>query len=178
MEVLVHICCAPCGVKIFGYLRQKGYQPAGFFYNPNIHPKSEHLLRQKTAKELLKKKGIRFIGSDYEPKEYFKALAGEKKLGKRCLKCWRLRLEKTVKKACKLGFDAFCSTLQVSFFQNQKVLTKIGKELETKYKIKFLDEKFDKLFEESQKESKRQGMYRQNYCGCVYSLLEKYAKFF
>lgn len=173
MKVLIHVCCASCSTKIFNYLKQKGYQLTGFFYNPNIHPKSEYLLRQKTVKDFLTKNKIKFIGSDYKPKEYFEALKGEKRFGKRCLKCWHLRLEKTASGAKERNYEAFCSTLQVSHFQDQKYIKKIGKKLETKYQLKFLDEKFDKLFEESEKEAKKQRMYRQNYCGCVYSLLEK-----
>ena len=160
MKLLIHTCCADCLLKIKNSLED---EVMAYFYNPNIHPRSEYLARLKAIQKIAEENKIKLVVPDWSPKEYFEKI---KDKNSRCEKCWKLRLNKTFEYAKKNNFEAVTTTLLSSHYQNKEIIEKIGKELEEKYKIKFLiPKKIDR-------ELKTSGFYKQNYCGCGYSLTE------
>lgn len=174
---LVHCCCADCTIKLLESIEKENQlqkeEICLFFYNPNIHPRSELLSRQRSFQKLFDKEYKMVIG-DWSPREYFVKIReglGEVKLRikkeERCKLCWELRLEKSFAYAKANNGEMVSSTLFSSQYQNFPEISKIGTKLEKKYKIKFwVPKKIDK-----DKESK--GFYKQNYCGCCYSLEER-----
>jgi len=167
MKVLIHTCCADCLLKLVNSL--EGDEVVAYFYNPNIHPRSEYLARLKAIQKITEENKIKLVVPDWSPKEYFEVI---KDKNNRCDKCWNLRLNKTFEYAKKNNFEAVSTTLLSSHYQNKETIKKIGKELEKEYKIKFLvPKKIDK-------ELKTSGFYKQNYCGCAYSLTEDWEKKF
>ncbi len=169
-KILVHTCCAPCAAYCFEKLSSEGYEVTGFFYNPNIHPESEYEKR----KAELSKLDYNIIILDESPQVWHEAVKGferEPEGGGRCGICFDLRLDKTAVYAKENGFDFFTTVLTVSPHKNSAVINQIGKELEKKHKIEFLEENFKKRegFRRTMEFSKEHGFYKQNYCGCVYS---------
>jgi len=179
-NVLLHICCAPDATYPVLYLRGRHYKVTGFFYNPNIHPISEYEKRLNEVKklsELLKFPLLEAPYSNEEVKEWFNYIKGyekEKEGGFRCYLCYKMRLELTAKVAKEKGFDYFTTTITISPHKNSSWVFEIAKELEYKYSIKFLYVDFKKRngFKSSVILSKFFGLYRQNYCGCVFSHIE------
>ena len=168
-------------------LKDESVEIVGYFYNPNIHPRSEYLARLKAAQKICEENKIKLIVPDWSPKEWFNdvkpTLPSLKKGGlqlleqnyknpMRCEKCWRLRLGKTFEYAEKNGFEAISSTLVTSHYQNREKIIEIGKNLEKEFKIKFL------VPEKVSSELKTSGFYKQNYCGCGYSLVEEWKEKF
>ncbi|MBQ0017479.1 MAG: epoxyqueuosine reductase QueH, partial [Clostridiales bacterium] len=155
------------------------------YFNPNIPPKEEYNKRYNELKkfvELVKKENpnskIEIIETRYEPQEYFdfvKGLENETEGGKRCEKCFELRLSETAKIAKQLKFDYFTTTLTVSPYKNSQIINKIGKELSEKFDIKYLFSDFKKNdgYKKSILYSKQYDLYRQDYCGCIYSVKER-----
>lgn len=169
----MHACCAPCATHVVNVLREK-YEVVAYFYNPNIHPESEYHLRLKNMIKLAEVYELPLIVGEYEVDRWFKKIKGyenEREGGKRCEKCFELRLQETAKLAKEIGASIFTTTLTISPHKNAKTINNIGKNLADKYKIKFLEADFKKKdgFKKSVEESKRLGLYRQNYCGCVFS---------
>ncbi len=169
----MHACCAPCATHVVNVLREK-YEVVAYFYNPNIHPESEYHLRLKNMIKLAEVYELPLIVGEYEVDRWFKKIKGyenEREGGKRCEKCFELRLKETAKLAKEIGASIFTTTLTISPHKNAKTINNIGKNLEDKYKIKFLEADFKKKdgFKKSVEESKRLGLYRQNYCGCIFS---------
>lgn len=179
--LLLHSCCAPCSSYVLETLSNY-FQITIFYYNPNITDIDEYKKRveeqKKFIKELKSKNKISFIEGDYIPKDFFDTIRGYEKLGegsKRCFKCYKLRLEETARKAKELGFDYFTTTLSISPYKNSKVLNEIGEELATKYDILYLYADFKKKngYKRSIELSSIYNLYRQDYCGCIYSKLER-----
>ncbi|MDI6786384.1 MAG: epoxyqueuosine reductase QueH [bacterium] len=171
-KLLLHICCAPCATYVINLLKED-YEIFGFFYNPNIYPQVEYFKRLKEAKKYTINLLPLFIGN-YESKRWNNKVVGlerEKEGGKRCSICFRIRLEKTANIALKNNFFYFATTLSVSPYKNVKIINQIGQELEGKLKIKFLAEDFKKKdgYKISCQLSKKHNLYRQSYCGCVFS---------
>ncbi len=172
--VLVHVCCAPCMSYSFEKLIMNQYKPAGYFYNPNIHPRREY---DKRLNELLNFAGIKdynIIIEDEHPQVWFDKVKGhenDKEGGTRCEICFKMRLEKTALYAKQNNFAAFTTVLTISPHKNSSVINGIGKNISEKYGIEFIEENFKKQdgFKKSLELSKKYGFYRQNYCGCVYS---------
>jgi predicted adenine nucleotide alpha hydrolase (AANH) superfamily ATPase len=146
-----------------------------FFYNPNIHPYQEYLSR---LDGLLKLGQIRnlpvFTEPEYELEEFLAAVAGNP--GERCRHCYRVRLEKTAQKAVEQGVKVFSTTLLISPYQNRELLLETGHEVARQHGIKFHDEDFRPGFRQSQAQAKELGLYRQKYCGCIYSEKERFYK--
>jgi predicted adenine nucleotide alpha hydrolase (AANH) superfamily ATPase len=168
MKLLLHACCADCILKFVDSIRQENSEIdeiVAYFYNPNIHPRSEYLSRLKAIQKVAEENKIELVIPDWSPKEYFEKI---KKKENRCEKCWKLRLEKTFEYAKNKNFDLVSSTLITSHYQNGEKIKEIAKELEKEYKVKFLIPK------NISKDLKTSGFYKQNYCGCAYSLVEKY----
>ena len=154
-------------------LREK-YDLTLFFYNPNVEPINEYGLRLETAEDYAKKSGTPIIAGDYDNVEWHNAAKGheqDKEGGERCSICFRYRLERAAQLAKEKGFDAFTTTLTVSPFKNAPLINQIGKELSEKYGIEFLESDFkkDRGYMHSVELSKKHNLYRQNYCGCLFS---------
>lgn len=178
-KLLLHSCCAPCSSACIERLTPF-FDITILYYNPNISPIQEYEKRKQEQINFIKQLdcGIKIMDCDYDNDVYeecIKGLENEKEGGARCLKCFRLRLEKTAKLASINNFDYFCTTLTVSPYKNSQVINNIGKELMNIYNVKWLYSDFKK--EEGYKHSivlsKQYNLYRQDYCGCIYSIRNK-----
>lgn len=174
-SLLLHACCAPCSSYTIEYL-SRYFKITLFFYNPNISPEEEYRYRENELKRLVGEMGldIPIISGEYEPGEFDKIAAGLENVpegGERCFKCYRLRLEKTAALAQTEGFDYFTTTLSISPYKNAAKLNMIGGELAKKYAVDYLYSDFKKKngYKRSIELSQKYSLYRQNYCGCVYS---------
>ena len=170
MNTLMHICCAPCANRPIAQLREEGIQVAGFWFNPNIHPYTEYQARKHTLEDYAKEIGMKLIiGGSYDLRSFITAVAGD--IDGRCAYCYRVRMEETARVAERQGFDEFATTLSVSPHKNTGRINAVGYELEKNVSASFLDESFKKRdgFRRSVELSKEYGIYRQNYCGCVFS---------
>lgn len=175
--VLLHSCCAPCSSQVLARLSDY-FLVTVLYYNPNIEPFSEYEKRKEEQKRFIEsfpsKNQISFLDCDYENEKFkiiAKGLENIPEGGERCHKCYTLRMEKTASLAKENNFDYFCTTLSVSPFKNSRVLNEIGNMLEKKYDIKYLYSDFKKEdgYKKSIEYSKKYNLYRQNYCGCIYS---------
>lgn len=176
--LLLQCCCAPCSSAVLERLKEH-FRLKLYFYNPNIYPEEEYEKRLAQFDKLLGaeefSKGIEILPSVYEPEEFEKAVKGlenEKEGGARCTECFILRLEETAKKAKEIGADYFCTTLTVSPHKNSQLLNELGLKAQEKYGVKFLLSDFKKKegYKRSTVLSNELGLYRQNYCGCKYSI--------
>ena len=171
MNLLLHICCAPCMIYPLEVLRLKGFSVTGYFYNPNIHPVTEFNNRKKAISSL--GAGIEVIYPEYSPKEYFRAVNLKEESSIRCPVCWRLRLQRTARVAKEKGYKYFTTTLLVSPYQNQEVLKKIGSDIACEEGVEFVYGDFRTGFRKAHDEAKNKGIYCQKYCGCIYSEIER-----
>lgn len=176
-RLFLHSCCGPCSSYVLKTL-VNFFDIDVFYYNPNIEPDYEYEKRKETQKKLIeklnKKNNINFIECSYENELFHQAvikLETEVEGGKRCNICFNLRLEKTATYAKKYNYDYFGTTLTVSPHKNSKIINKLGLELSKKYNLKFLVSDFKKRdgYKESLILSKKYKLYRQDYCGCIYS---------
>ena len=182
-KLLLHSCCAPCSSAILEFL-QNYFDITVYFYNPNITFEEEYYKRLNEQREYHEKRGysIRVIEGNYDPKEDFfkqvKGLEDRREGGERCFKCYTLRMEATVQKAKELGFDYFSTVLSISPLKNAQWINEIGEKLSEKYGIKFLNGDFKKKnrYLRSTEISREYELYRQDYCGCVFSKMEREAK--
>lgn len=174
--LLLHACCAPCSSAVLEYL-YKHFKITLFFYNPNISPESEFNYRLEELKRLIVEMNyndIEIVVPDYDNNEFEALAKGLENLpegDKRCKKCYRLRLAKTAEYAKENGFDYFTTTLSVSPYKNAQLLNEIGSELEKEYGTPYLYSDFKKKegYKRSCELSREYNLYRQNYCGCIYS---------
>ena len=181
-KLLLHSCCGPCSSGVLEDLCKK-YDVTILFYNPNIYPLEEYKKRLQAQEQIvneLNKLGsnIHLIECDYDNNVYERYIVGlenEQEGGKRCEKCFRLRMEETCKFAKANNYDIFTTTMSVSPHKDYILLNKIGNELSYKYSIKYLEANFKKNngFLKSINNSKKYNLYRQNYCGCRYSIWQK-----
>ena len=176
-KLLLHSCCAPCSSYVLEYLSEF-FEITIFYYNPNITEEEEFKKRLneqiRLINELKTKNKISIIEGKYEKGKFIKAISGlenEKEGGARCFKCYRLRMEETAKLASELNFDYFTTTLSISPYKNASKLNEIGESLEKEYNIKYLYADFKKKegYKRSIELSKIYKLYRQDYCGCIYS---------
>ncbi|MCK5211445.1 epoxyqueuosine reductase QueH [Candidatus Parcubacteria bacterium] len=173
-KLLLHICCVGCGVAIMKELKGD-YQLTLYFYNPNIFPKEEYNKRLMEAKRIASELGLDLIAEDYNHKSWLKLVRGYEKdpeRGERCRICYKDRLKQTAAKAKELGFDSFTTTLTVSPHKDAKAIITLGNDLVNKYSLKFLDQDFKKQdgFKKACALSKELNLYRQEYCGCEFSM--------
>lgn len=173
--LLLHSCCAPCSSYCIEEL-VKFFRLTVFYYNPNIDTDEEYEKRKNEQKRFIAEFApeVEFIGEEHESEEFYKAVKGlenEPEGGKRCRVCFALRLSKTVEKAKENGYEFFATTLTISPLKNAKVINEVGFELERTYGVKYLPTDFKKRggYLRSTVLSQRYGIYRQNYCGCVFS---------
>lgn len=179
-SLLLHSCCAPCSSYVLEYLSQF-FNITVLYYNPNISPKDEYLYRLQEEKRLISemkfKNPVKILDCDYNADEFFtvaKGLEKEPEGGKRCEKCFDLRLDFTAKTAKENKFDYFATTLTISPLKNANLINQIGESLAEKYNVKYLSSDFKKKegYKRSITLSKEYNLYRQNYCGCIYSKVE------
>ncbi|MBQ7661308.1 MAG: epoxyqueuosine reductase QueH [Clostridia bacterium] len=178
-RLLLHACCAPCSSYTLEYLSAY-FGITLYYYNPNISPREEYILRANELSKYIGRvdsgRGVCLLIPEYDPAPFLEIARGLEDLpegGERCKKCYRLRLAETAKAAAKGGFDYFCTTLSISPYKNAASLNAIGGELAEEYGVPYLFSDFKKKggYARSIELSRQYGLYRQNYCGCIYSKL-------
>ncbi len=177
--LLLQVCCAPCSSYCLEYL-QKHFNITVLFYNPNIYPESEYDVRKNELIRFINEMeltNVNILETEFIPSEFYNAVKGYENCqegGDRCKICYRLRLKKTAELAQKHSFDYFCTTLSISPLKSAEALCNIGLELEKKYGVKYLLSDFKKKdgYKRSIELSAEYNLYRQNYCGCVFSKSE------
>ena len=183
-SLLLHACCAPCSTACLERLANF-FKVTIFYYNPNITDKNEYEKRIEEIKKLLTlinpKYKVELIEGEYDPKVFLdmsKGLEMEPERGKRCYKCYELRLKETAKIASKLGFNNFCTTLTLSPHKNSDWINEIGENLDKEYESNYLYSDFKKKegYKRSIELSKKYDLYRQDYCGCIYSKRDRQAE--
>lgn len=180
-RLLLHSCCAPCSSYVLEYLSEY-FSITVFYYNPNIFPAEEYEKRVKEQEALIEKlpakHRISFLEGPYEQERFFEMAKGLEKVpegGERCFRCYHLRLLEAAQMARAGGFDYFTTTLSISPLKNAHKLNEIGEKLAREYGVAYLNSDFKKRdgYKRSIELSKEYGLYRQDYCGCVYSLRER-----
>ena len=178
--LFLHSCCAPCSSYVLEYLSEY-FKITVFYYNPNIYPQEEYLKRVAEQKRLISqlpvKNEVTFLEEGYDSGEFFKAVKGLEKIregGERCFACYRLRLEETARLASEKGYDYFATTLSISPYKNAQKLNEISEQLSEIYNVKALPADFKKRngYKRSIQLSAEYNLYRQNYCGCIFSKKE------
>ena len=173
MKVLLHICCAPCAIYPLKALRSKGFEVMGFFYNRNIHPYQECLRRENALKTYAEQEDLEVIYQEgYDMETFLQNVAFREE--ERCSYCYHDRLKTTAAIAEHGKFDYFTSTLLQSKFQKHDMIRSIGESIGKSYGVPFLYQDFREGWKEGIETSKRLNMYRQQYCGCVYSEKERF----
>lgn len=180
-SLLLHSCCGPCSSYVLEYLSEF-FSITVYYYNPNLYPPEEFSLRSREQKRFidafLARHEISFVEGSFEPEVFYDAVRGwegEPEGGKRCEACFRLRLEETARLAAERGFDYYTTTLSISPLKDAQLLNALGGELAGIYNVPYLFSDFKKRggYQRSVELSARYGMYRQDYCGCLFSLRER-----
>jgi epoxyqueuosine reductase len=175
MKLLLHICCAPCSIYPVRVLRQEDHEILGFFYNNNIHPFREYLKRQNTLSQYSEQIDLRVIFSEtYDMEGFLRAVVFRE--AERCRFCYFDRLRAAARMAKANGFDAYSSTLLYSKFQKHELIQSIGEAVGDAVGIPFFYKDFREGWQEGVQESRKMEMYRQPYCGCIYSEKERYCR--
>lgn len=175
-KLLLHTCCAPCAGEIIAAVMASDVEFTIFFYNPNIHPHKEYLIRKNENKRFAEKNNIPFIDADYDRAQWFERVKGlehEPERGARCTKCFDMRLERTALYAHENGFPVIATSLGISRWKNQKQVYDCGHRAASRYdNVIFWDFNWrkDGGSARSDRIRKEEGFYKQEYCGCVYSL--------
>ena len=176
-KLLLHSCCGPCSSYVISYLTNY-FDITILYYNPNIYPYDEYLKRKQEQIKLINEidcsNNLDIMDCDYDNDLYEKCIIGlenEPERGNRCMVCYNLRMEKTAKMAKEYNYDYFCTTLSVSPYKNAEWINKIGEKLQNKYNVNWLYSDFKKKdgYKQSILLSKKYNLYRQDYCGCIYS---------
>ena len=179
-KLLLHSCCAPCSTYVLEYLSQF-FEITVFYYNPNIYPPEEFQKRtieqNKLIDNMIFKNPVSFVPCDYDSEMFYTSVKGLESVpegGKRCEECFKLRLRKTAEYAKQNNYDYFTTTLSISPLKNSRLLNNIGKSLSEEFNVKYLYSNFKKKngYKRSCELSKEYNLYRQNYCGCVFSMKE------
>lgn len=175
-KFLLHICCAPCSTHVLNLLMDR-HEVVACYYNPNIHPEKEYLLRLGESERYCRERRIPLLHSEYLPETWFQIVSGHEKDregGERCALCFRMRLDHAARLAAAEGFDIFGTTLTVSPHKDAALINRIGMEAGARHGIGFHQADFKKGdgFGESCRLSREGGLYRQRYCGCMFSMGE------
>ena len=178
MNLLLHMCCGPCSCYPVKVLREQGIEPTGYFFNPNIHPYKEWDMRLKAAEEFAARSEMKIItDKHYLLRDFLRrALAAEQAENGRCRMCYTWRLEETARYAAENGFDAFTSTLFYSIYQQHELMKETAEHFARVYGVKFHYEDFRPGWQEGIDMSVEMGLYRQPYCGCIFSEEERYSR--
>jgi epoxyqueuosine reductase len=170
MDILLHICCAPCLIYPFSRLKERGFKIRGYYYNPNLYPLSEYQRRREALESLSREFSLTVEYPEHKEPDFFKAINIQKDSPQRCAICWSLRLRQTAIYAKDNDFAAFSTTLLVSPYQNHELLKQLGQQIGQEVGVNFYYEDFRSGFKQAQIEAKNKGIYRQKYCGCLYSM--------
>jgi epoxyqueuosine reductase len=174
-KVLIHICCAHCAAYTAEYWKQHGHEVSGFWYNPNIHPFMEHQSRLEAVKKLAEEIKLPLvIGEGYDMPEFLRRAAGHHT--ERCKDCFEMRLSKTAEAARANGFNAFTTTLLISPHQKHELIKETGEWAATESGVEFYYTDLRKRYSDSRHITKPMELYRQQYCGCIYSEWERYTE--
>lgn len=171
MKLLMHMCCAPCAVYPYGLLKEEGIELNGLFYNPNIHPKEEYDHRLQTVKEFSNITGLHVDYLDGFMQEEWEKYNGTEI--ERCTMCYSIRLNKAAEFAFKNGYDAFTTSLLVSPYQKHELIRDLGEKAGERAGIKFYYRDFREGYRQGQQKAREMGLYRQKFCGCIYSYNER-----
>ena len=180
-KLLLHACCAPCSSYVLEYLSNY-FEITIYYYNPNIYPETEYQRRINELKKFIDtyktENKVNFVEEKYDQKEYYKVIKGLEHLGEkseRCYECYKFRMNKAAIYAKENNFDFFTTTLSISPYKNANWINEIGEHLEKEYGVKYLYSDFKKKngYKRSLELSKKYNLYRQDYCGCVYSKEER-----
>lgn len=173
MKILLHICCGNCAIYPVEILRGEGHAVHGLFFNPNIHPYQEFQRRRNAAEQFAGVTQLPVIWQDqYLLEEFLSAVAAEPKA--RCSYCYASRLEVAARTAAEQGFDAFSSSLLYSRYQRHEQIRELGEQLAQRYGVAFHYDDYRRGWQQGIAASKAMGLYRQQYCGCIYSEKERY----
>ena len=179
--LFLHSCCAPCSSYVLEYLSDY-FEITVFYYNPNIYPEEEYRTRVEEQRQFIQRltpaHPVHLLEGEYDTDSFYEIAKGheqEPEGGERCFACYRLRLEEAAKYAKEKGFDYFTTTLTISPYKNAQKLNEIGRELSAQYGVSYLYSDFKKKngYRRSIELSEEYGLYRQDYCGCVYSKMER-----
>ncbi|MCM8813566.1 MAG: epoxyqueuosine reductase QueH [Candidatus Omnitrophica bacterium] len=172
-KLLVHICCGPCLIHPLARLRAAGWDVRGFFYNPNIAPAHELQLRRQTLQSYAAQEQLPWTAEDPGEQPFLDAVGGITERPERCRRCWYLRLKKTAEQARQQDIGSFCTTLQVSPYQDLSWVQAAGEQAAAETGVRFVAADFRVGYRQAVTVAKQQGMYRQKYCGCRFSLAER-----
>jgi len=186
LKILMHMCCAPCSCYPVKKLREENFEPVGYFFNPNIHPYQEWRQRLRTAREFAEKVGIEFFAENHYGLRDFLAkvynlvdmedtVANADGFHKRCGVCYAWRLTEAARFAAEKDFKIFTSTLFYSKHQNHELMKKIAASVSKNFGVEFYYEDFRAGWQEGIDLSLELGLYRQNYCGCIFSEEERFS---
>lgn len=175
MKILIHICCAPCLIYPYQFLKDESHQVRGYFYNPNIHPYQEYIRRLEEVKNYTRKVDLSVIYKDeYNLEEFLRGIVFRE--GERCRFCYYFRLSWAAKVARRGGFEAYTTTLLVSPYQKHELIKEIGEEVGRGLGVRFYYRDFRSGWKDSLAESRRLGLYHQQYCGCIYSERDRFQR--
>jgi predicted adenine nucleotide alpha hydrolase (AANH) superfamily ATPase len=175
-DILLHVCCAPCSAGIIECLLDEGRTPTVFFYNPNIFPFKEYLLRKSAVISFVQKKGVPFVDTDYDNSLWMARVKGfeqEPERGRRCDKCFDLRLERSALFAHEQGYKILATTNAIARWKDMDQVHRAGFRAVARYEgLDFLDRnwRLDKGLQRMAQVTAKEGFYKQNYCGCLYSM--------
>lgn len=174
-KVLLHACCAPCSIYCIDLLREEGYEPIGFWYNPNIHLYTEYRQRRETFLEYAQSARMETVIKDeYGLRRFVQAVSGD--IENRCRYCYATRLGETARLAKEMGLKYFTSTLLISPYQDTDLMRALARQFSLQYGVEFLDRDFAAGFRDGQNKARELGLYMQKYCGCIFSEEERYEK--
>jgi predicted adenine nucleotide alpha hydrolase (AANH) superfamily ATPase len=175
MKILLHICCAPCAIYPVQALTGGEHEVQGFFYNPNIHPYQEFIRRTAALEEFAALRQLSVIWDrTYDLEGFLRQVVFRE--AERCRFCYRLRLAAAARTAREAGCDAFTSTLLYSKYQKHELIREIGEQVARELDLPFYYEDFREGWQSGQNQSRELGLYRQPYCGCIYSERERYER--
>lgn len=180
-RLFLHSCCAPCSSYCLAYLSEY-FEITDYYYNPNVYPPEEYEKRAEEQKRLIDEMPfvhpVHFLEGEYHPEEFFEMAKGLEKLPEgqeRCFRCYEMRMRKAASLANEGGYDYFATTLSISPLKNARKINEIGERLAEEYNVRHLPSDFKKKegYKKSIEYSKKYGLYRQDYCGCVFSKNKK-----
>ncbi|MFO7576769.1 MAG: epoxyqueuosine reductase QueH [Pelovirga sp.] len=175
MQILLHICCANCAIYPLQMLRRQNHEVTGFFFNHNIHPYQEYRKRLETTQDYAAQTGLAMIYDEpYRLDTFLANVAADP--GERCHYCYRSRLLETARRARQLGVEGFTTTLLYSRYQKHQAIVAYGEQLATEHGLVFHYEDYRTGWNEGIRISKEMGLYRQQYCGCIYSERDRYQR--
>lgn len=172
-KLLLHICCAPCSIYTWHFFQNKGFQIQGYFFNPNIQPFKEFARRKKALDTLVTSEQREIIYYDDYPLEEFLSMAMDRNTD-RCAACYRWRLKKTAAFALENGISYFSTSLLLSPYQKHELLRETGEKIAGEFGVSFVYSDLREGFQESMEKAKKAEIYRQGYCGCIFSEKERY----